>query len=252
VLLKTTDTPSPSPAADAIAPKVADRDGPLPALLLILTFATGLVDAVSYLALGHVFVANMTGNVVFLGFAMAGAQDFSVPAALAALAAFLAGALLGGSLGSRTGHHRGRLLAFGITAEVLLVGAALVLASCVADREAPLVRYGLVVLLALAMGLQNAVARRLAVPDMTTTVLTLTLTGLAADSAIVGGNNPRPARRLAATITMLLGAAAGAFLVLQAGVVAALALTLGLLALNAVAAYRAASSTASWTAGARS
>jgi hypothetical protein len=167
------DTPSPTPAAEA----VTDRDGPLPALLLVLTFATGLVDAVSYLALGHVFVANMTGNVVFLGFAVAGAQDFSVPASLAALAAFLAGALLGGYLGSRTGHHRGRLLAFGIAAEVLLVGAALVLATCVADRDAPLVPYGLVVLLALAMGLQNAVARRLAVADMTTTVLTLTLTG---------------------------------------------------------------------------
>jgi uncharacterized membrane protein YoaK (UPF0700 family) len=46
----------------------------LPALLLALTAVTGFVDAVSYLALGHVFTANMTGNVVFLGFAMAAAQ----------------------------------------------------------------------------------------------------------------------------------------------------------------------------------
>lgn len=245
--MKTTDTPGATPAADAIAPRPADRDGPLPALLLVLTFATGLVDAVSYLALGHVFVANMTGNVVFLGFAVGGAQDFSVPASLAALAAFLVGAVLGGYLGSKTSHHRGRVLAFGITAEVLLVAAALVLATCVADLDAPPVRYGLVVLLALAMGLQNAVARRLAVPDLTTTVLTLTLTGLAADSTLVGGNNPRPARRLTATVTMLLGAAVGAFLVLQAGVVAVLALTVGLLGLNALAACRAASSTASWT-----
>jgi uncharacterized membrane protein YoaK (UPF0700 family) len=244
------DTLTPIPAA-AIAPKPAERDGPLPRLLLVLTFATGLVDAVSYLALGHVFVANMTGNVVLLGFALAGAQDFSVPASLAALAAFLAGAVLGGRLGSRTGDHRGRLLMFGIAAEVLLVGAALVVSTCVADLDAPLVRYGLVALLGLAMGLQNAVARRLAVPDLPTTVLTLTLAGLAADSTLAGGNNPRPARRLMATVTMLLGAAVGAFLVRHAGVVAVLAFALGLLVLNAVAAYRAAASTASWTAGAR-
>jgi hypothetical protein len=37
----------------------------LPAMLLTLTVVTGVVDAASYLSLGHVFVANMTGNVVF-------------------------------------------------------------------------------------------------------------------------------------------------------------------------------------------
>ena len=58
------------------------RHGPLPPLLVLLTVITGLVDAVSYLALGHVFVANMTGNVVFLGFAVVDAEDFSVPASL--------------------------------------------------------------------------------------------------------------------------------------------------------------------------
>ncbi len=53
---------------------IADQDhGPLPALLVGLTALTGIVDAVSILALGRVFVANMTGNVVFAGFALAGA-----------------------------------------------------------------------------------------------------------------------------------------------------------------------------------
>src|SRR5437899_4539875 len=80
-------------------------------LLLGLTLVTGLVDAVSYLALGHVFVANMTGNVVFLGFAVAGAQDFSIPASVVAIAAFLAGALAGGRLGSSMAQHRSRFLA---------------------------------------------------------------------------------------------------------------------------------------------
>jgi uncharacterized membrane protein YoaK (UPF0700 family) len=77
-----------------------DRQGPLPALLLILTGVTGLVDAVSYLKLGHVFVANMTGNVVFLGFAVADAADFTISASLIAIAAFMAGALAGGALAS--------------------------------------------------------------------------------------------------------------------------------------------------------
>ena len=84
--------------------------GPLPALLVTLTVVTGVVDAVSYLALGHVFVANMTGNVVFLGFALAGAPGLSAPAALAALAAFLLGALAGGRIAVRSGGHRGRHL----------------------------------------------------------------------------------------------------------------------------------------------
>src|SRR5215510_9771393 len=87
------------------------RDGPLPLLLILLTVVTGLVDAVSYLTLGHVFVANMTGNVVFLGFAVADAEDFSVPASLTAIIAFLFGALAGGRLAGWYGTHRGRLFA---------------------------------------------------------------------------------------------------------------------------------------------
>src|SRR2546425_12364646 len=101
-----------------------ERHGPLPALLLVLTAVTGLVDAVSYLKLGHVFVANMTGNIVFLGFAVADADDFSIPASLVAIAAFLAGALVGGRIASSAGPHRGRLLAIASYLQIWLVGAA--------------------------------------------------------------------------------------------------------------------------------
>src|SRR5580693_416257 len=83
--------------------------GPLPPVLISMTLVTGLVDAFSYLVLGHVFVANMTGNVVFLGFALAGAPGFSIPASLIAMASFAAGALLGGRLGAHYRSHRGRL-----------------------------------------------------------------------------------------------------------------------------------------------
>jgi uncharacterized membrane protein YoaK (UPF0700 family) len=224
-----------------------DRQGPLPALLLILTGVTGLVDAVSYLKLGHVFVANMTGNVVFLGFAVADAADFSIPASLVAIAAFLAGALVGGRIGSSAGHHRARLLAIATYLQIALVGAALVVSMVGPDLDGALVQYSLIALLALAMGVQNATARRLGVPDLTTTVLTLTLTGLAADSTLAGGKDPHPGRRLLATATMFLGAAVGAFLVFHVGVIAVLALAFALLVLNGIASYRLWSSSEAWT-----
>jgi uncharacterized membrane protein YoaK (UPF0700 family) len=227
---------APSPAAELIGAAKDDREGSLPPLLFVLTVVTGLVDAVSYLALGHVFVANMTGNVVFLGFAVAGAAGFSIPASLVAIAAFLAGALAGGRLGSSMPQHRGRFFAIATLGKLGLVGAALVVAAAVTDAD--FVRYGLIVFLALAMGLQNAAARFLAVPDLTTTVLTLTITGLAADSTLAGGTNPRAGRRLLAAAAMFLGAAVGAFLVLNVGVGAVLALTFALVGFNAIAAYR--------------
>jgi len=222
----------------------------LPVLLLVLTGVTGLVDAVSYLKLGHVFVANMTGNVVFLGFAVADAADFSIPASLLAIAAFMAGALVGGRIGSRAGQHRGRLLAMATYLQIALVGAALAVSMAGFDPEGALAQYSLIALLALAMGVQNAAARRLAVPDLTTTVLTLTLTGLAADSRLAGGKNPHPGRRLQATAVMFLGAAVGAFLVFHAGVVAVLALAFALLVVNGIASYRFRSSSETWTVGA--
>src|SRR5437773_3236469 len=90
-----------------LVPPADHPDGPLPPLLLALTVVTGLVDAFSYLVLGHVFVANMTGNVVFLGFALAGAKGFSIAASALAIASFGLGALIGGRIGSWLGRHRG-------------------------------------------------------------------------------------------------------------------------------------------------
>ena len=98
------------------------------------------------------------------------------------------------------------------------------------------------------MGLQSAAARRLGVPDLTTTVLTLTVTGLAADSHLAGGTNPNIGRRLLATAATFIGAALGAFLIFHISVSAALALAVALLLFNAMAGYRLSSSTAAWTA----
>jgi uncharacterized membrane protein YoaK (UPF0700 family) len=86
-------------------------------------------------------------------------------------------------------------------------------------------------LLGTAMGIQNATARRLAIPHLTTTVLTQALTGLAADSSFAGGSNPRPVRRIAAVVAMLVGALVGGALTLHAGLPAPLAVPAVALAL---------------------
>ena len=178
-------------------------------ILLGLTVVTGLIDAVSFLGLGSVFTANMTGNVVFLGFALGGAGGLSVPRSLAALVAFTGGSVAGGRLIS--GRAAGsRLLSLALYAEIVCLGlAAVITAISVPDHSTTIV-YAVIVLTAVAMGLRNAVVRRLAVPDLTTTVLTLTVTGLASESILAGGTNPRMARRVMSIVCMLAGALAGA------------------------------------------
>jgi len=181
-------------------------------LMLALTFTTGIVDAVGYLGLDRVFTANMTGNVVILGMALAGADDLPVLGPALALGGFLAGAALGGRV-LRTappGWAHRSTVTFGATG---VVAVALGLGAVVRppdEGEA----WALVVttLLAVAMGLQAAAARRLAVKDVTTVVVTSTLTGLAADSRLAGGEGGGWARRLLAVVLILAGAGVGALL----------------------------------------
>jgi uncharacterized membrane protein YoaK (UPF0700 family) len=213
---------------------MADRHGPLPGLLLTFTVVTGLVDAVSYLALGHVFVANMTGNIIFLGLAAAGVPGVSAITSLVSIAAFLVAGIAGGRI-VRSHTHRGRLLADCAIIELLLVAGSAIVA---AISQAEAAHFALIVLLALAMGLQNAVARAIAVPDLITTVLTMTLTGLAADSQPAGGAGANSGRRLAAIGTMLAGALIGGLLTLKVSVVAALIAATVLLAGTWVIALR--------------
>ncbi len=196
--------PGPPQAGEPREASSERTHGPLPVLLVGLTIVTGLVDGFSYLSLGHVFVANMTGNVVFVGFGLAGAGGISLVASIVAVLAFALGAALGGRWCARHVPHRGRLLAAGAAAEAVLVVAAATLA-VVAGVTGSTTRLVLIVLLATAMGGQNAVARRLAVPDLTTTVLTLTVTGLVADRT----TSKVRLRRLVPALAMLGGAFAG-------------------------------------------
>src|SRR4051812_3337715 len=196
----------------AVLPSRESQHGPLLPLLVTMTFVTGLVDAVSYLVLGHVFVANMTGNVVLLGFALAGAPGFSIPASAAAILSFSVGALIGGRTALSLGHHRGRLLSRAASMQTAFFAASVVLAALSGNPAAGAGRYVLIVVLALAMGIQNAAARKLAIPDLPTTVLTMTITGIAADSTIAGGRGSKAGRRLVAAAAMLGGAFVGAVL----------------------------------------
>ncbi len=199
----------------------------LTAALITLTVCSGVVDAISILALGRVFVATMTGNVIFLGFALAGEETLSISASLTALGSFLVGAVTGGRLAARLGRHRGRHLGAAAAVAVVPMVAALALSAAASPAEA---RYGLIVLLASAMGVQVSTARRLAVPDVPTIALTMTLTGLAADSRIAGGTGPNVRVRAATVTALLTGAVAGGALVLHVSVTAAIALATVLVA----------------------
>ncbi|MFE3635156.1 YoaK family protein [Streptomyces cellostaticus] len=198
------------------APEPETRGVRLVAVLLTLTVVSGLIDAVSYLGLGRVFTANMTGNVVVLGFAAAGAPGFSVPLTATSLTCFLCGAVAGGRAAARFGGgpRRGwarRILA----AEAVLLGGAAGVAFAWPDTSGT--RYALIALTAFALGLRNATVRKLGIPDLTTTVLTMTLTGLASESRLGDATGHRSPRRTAAVVAMVAGACAGAWLVLHQG-----------------------------------
>lgn len=200
---------------------------PLPWLLLLLSVTTGLVDAISVLGLGKVFTANMTGNIVFLGFAAAGTPGFRVAPYLVAIAAFLIGALVAGLVGK--GHaglplRRWLMLAALIEAVLLWIAAGVAVGFDIPAQSPGTSLYAIIALTGLAMGFRNSTIRQLKVPDLTTTVLTLTLTGIAADSSLAGGSNPNIARRIGSVAAIFLGATIGAALVTHGGLVAPLLL----------------------------
>ena len=221
-------------ASNQAAEKIA------PYVFLGMTAVTGLVDAVSFLSLGRVFTANMTGNIVFLGFATAGVPGMSFTLSITALLSFLTGALLGGRIMARaSGDSHFRLASQAFLLEiVVLTAASLCAIGYKGDVMEPSVQpLALIALTAVAMGTRNAAVRKLAIPDLTTTVLTLTLTGIAADSSLAKGNNVRLARRIGAVLTMFAGAALGA-VVIRYSIAAALGLAAAISALCSAALYR--------------
>jgi hypothetical protein len=122
---ETTTTAGPgTPDRESLARAARSIRHPLARALLVLTFTTGLVDAVSFLGLGRVFTANMTGNIIFLGFGIAGSGGLPVLAPLISLASFLLGAGAGGVLAERIGHRHREHVARALAIEVSLLAVA--------------------------------------------------------------------------------------------------------------------------------
>ena len=208
--------------------------------LLGMTLVTGLVDAVSFLSLGRVFTANMTGNVVILAFATARVPGLSIAYSLTALLSFLVGAMFGGRIMARAGADsqiRFAAQAF-LLEDAFLFAASLCAIGYRRDLlEHSFQQFALIALTALAMGTRNAAVRKLAIPDLTTTVLTLTITGIGADSSLAKGTNPRLARRVESVAAMFLGAALGA-VVIHYSISAALWLATAISAVCSAALFR--------------
>ncbi|HSS32133.1 MAG TPA: YoaK family protein [Solirubrobacterales bacterium] len=208
--------------------------GQLTAALLALTFATGIVDAASFLGLGQVFAAMQTGNVIFLGLGIADAADAPVVAPLIALLAFLAGGALAALL---VGRHASRAVSLGVAAECGLLLAATVLAATADPDPGTGTAYLTIVALSLAMGLRNTLARRLGGENLATTVLNLTLAAL---TTPVPGLASREdlTQRTAGFLAILLGAVTGALLLktslaLALAAAATITLAAGLMQLRA-------------------
>ncbi|MFW0783612.1 YoaK family protein [Gordonia sp. CPCC 206044] len=179
-------------------------------LMIALTFVTGLVDAGGYLGLDRVFVGNMTGNVVILGMGAAGADGLPVLGPALALATFIFGAGIAGlSMRSSPAGWSPRLSAV-VVGSVLLVAATAILIGFASSDDVKVVAAAMT---AFAMGMQAAAARKVGVADVTTVVVTSTITVWAVDMFARPSRATILNRRIAAIVAILLGALVGALLV---------------------------------------
>ncbi len=180
--------------------------------LLLLTFGTGMIDAISVLVLGHVFVANMTGNVIFLGFWFAPHTVVDTTAAAVAFVSFLAGAVIGGRFIRHLEHDTRRWVTISLGVEcVVLLTLSILSGTGVLDYQNN-TKLFLIAGLAVAFGSQNATARQFGIQELSTTVLTSTIVGLGVDSRLAGGTGKREGLRFSVILTMCAGAAVGAAL----------------------------------------
>lgn len=182
------------------------------AALLSLTFATGLVDAISVLVLGHVFVANMTGNVIFLGFWFVPHSGVDLTAAAVAFTSFMIGTIIGGRFARHLDHDVRRWLTVALGAEVAALLALAVLAGTGVLDYHGAGRLILIVGLATIFGAQSVSARQFGIQELSTTVLTATIVGIGYNSRLAGGTGEGEKLRFAVVLTMCGGAVVGATL----------------------------------------
>jgi uncharacterized membrane protein YoaK (UPF0700 family) len=224
---------------------VDEKDGPLPAMLVAFTMLAGVVDATSILALDHVFVAAVTGNIVFIGLGLTGAAGFSVLASGVALAGFVVGVFPAARLCRLSTGHRGRAVRNVALMKTTLAVPVTVLVVVAGDDLHPAVRLTVTALLAMSMGGQLAAIRYLKVPDLVTVVLTLTVTSALTERGL-GWSHPAVIRRLVAVLAFAVGAICGALLIRYVALGAALALGLAIIVGVAITAHSVARSKASW------
>jgi uncharacterized membrane protein YoaK (UPF0700 family) len=209
---ETTATVSPArPEAAALTADTVGLRHPLVRALLVLTLTTGLIDACSYLGLGHVFTANQTGNSVLLALGLVSA-NLPVVAPLVSLGGFLVGAGLGGLMTRKAGARNITLVARALAINISLTSTAAIIAAVGDVTPNTVSAYVVIALLALAMGVRNATIRRVGGTALTTTVLTGTLAALAADSPLTGGSGKSSVRYVASALALLSGAIIGGLL----------------------------------------
>jgi len=180
--------------------------------LLLLTFGTGMIDAISVLVLGHVFVANMTGNVIFLGFWFAPHTVVDMTAALVAFVSFVTGAVLGGRLSRHLDGNVHRWLTVALGVEVVMLATLSILGGTGVLDYHDNTKLILIAGLALTFGSQAATARQFGIQELSTTVLTTTIVGIGFDSRVAGGTGRREKLRYSVVLTMCAGALVGATL----------------------------------------
>ena len=181
-------------------------------LMMALTLVTGVVDAVGYLGLDHIFTGNMTGNVVILAMALAGAANLPTLGPLVALGAFLLGAAVAGSTLQSSPKGWNRRVTLLLTAGCIALTGTAAISLIVEDVGRQSIGVIVAAVIAMHMGSQALIARHLGVRDMTTVVITSTMTSLAGES-LVGKQRPRFLnRRLGAVLAMFAGAVIGVLL----------------------------------------
>ncbi|MFI1970573.1 YoaK family protein [Streptomyces cinnamoneus] len=187
--------------------------------MVVLTLTAGMVEAVSFIVLGPVFTAVQTGNLLFLGFAVAGEGGFSPAASSVSLGGFAVGAVLGVRLESGLDSRGRPWFPVALGAEAALLGLAGVVAWGIDRVGAPLSgrHYAVTALVAVAMGMRNVTTMRARVPDLPTTVATRAMTAflgstpLAVDTRIPAGARSQ-GRRSASVGAMFAGGLLGAWM----------------------------------------
>jgi uncharacterized membrane protein YoaK (UPF0700 family) len=180
------------------------------AALLLLTFATGLADSLSILVLGHVFVANMTGNVIFLGFWLAPRTSIDLTAVAVALPTFVTTTILSGRLSRYFGIRTRPWITTVLATEIVLLVTLSILAGAGVLHYHDNTKLIIIGLLAVTFGLQHSSARQFGIKELSTTVLTSTIVSLGIDSRLSGGTGERQKLRFAVVFTMCAGAFLGA------------------------------------------